>query len=316
MTVDFSGIESVHYEETDPGRDWQKDTHIAVDLRSPDDQMKSCTPNVIRLPGGGYRLYYTEFGPGPVIAESDCYIMSARSEDGATWQREGLRIYMHAPYASKSALCPDVIPLPDGRYRMYYEGRRVEGPTVVLSAVSEDGLNWELEPGLRFGSEELSYGAPRCLYIESGDGLALRMYFHQFAHPRRRDADAPNHIISAVSEDGLHFEQEPGVRIPKETPRESGDIYSPDVIRLGDGTYRMYYAAMSPDISGGVFTATSDDGLAWTKDPEPCVDLGDTLDSVLLSEPCVIGLGDGRSRMFYEAKDEAGSFRILTATAG
>ena len=311
----FRGIESVHYEPTDPGREWVKEEHIAIDLDYPDDPMKPCTPNVVRLPDGGYRMYYTEFGTGPIIAQSDCYIMSARSEDGVTWHKEGIRVYMHPPYAMKSALCPDVIPLPDGRYRMYYEGRRVEGPTKIISAISEDGLLWVPEPGVVVGDDEYSYGAPRCLYVEAGSKLIYRLYFHQFTHPQLREPEAPNHVISAVSEDGRHFEREPGVRIPKETARESISIYAPDVIRLGDGSYRLYYAAMSHLAFGGIFTAVSDDGLHWEKDPEICVELGNTLDNVLLSEPCVIGIGGGRHRMFYEAKDGTGSFRIMSATS-
>ena len=34
----------------------------------------------------------------------------------------------------------------------------------------------------------------------------------------------------------------------------------------------------------------------------------------MVSEPCVIELPDGRSRMFYEAKDAHRNARILTAT--
>ena len=317
MNNKFSGIESVHYEITDPGRDWVKDPFIAVDLGSPTDPMKSCTPNVIRLPEDGYRMYYTEFGPGRSIAESDCYIKSAISQDCVFWCKEGLRLDTHLPYATKSVLCPDVIPLSDGRYRMYYEGRRnkEKGPHVVLSAISSDGLTWEPEPGIRFGDDELSYGAPRCLYSQTEDSQLYRMYFHQQTYPMTSAPDAPNVIISAISEDGLHFEREPGVRITKETKRESSNVYAPDVIRLRDGSFRMYYAGVSVETSGGVFTAISQDGLTWIKDPEVCLDLDRPLEKGLLSEPCVIGLGDGRYRMFYEACDQDGNFRVLSATS-
>jgi len=77
----------------------------------------------------------------------------------------------------------------------------------------------------------------------------------------------------------------------------------------------MYYAGVSVEISGGVFTAVSQDGLLWSKDPEVCVDLAGPLENGLLSEPCVIGLGDGRCRMFYEACDQDGNFRVLSATS-
>ena len=120
--------------------------------------------------------------------------------------------------------------------------------------------------------------------------------------------------MSAVSSDGLDFEFEPGVRIAQETDRETYAVYSPDVVRLGDGTFRMYYAAWAEGIDGGVFTAVSDDGVGWTKSPEPLVDLDRPLDCGMVSEPCVIELADGRSRLFYEAKDAEGRSRILSAT--
>ena len=117
------------------------------------------------------------------------------------------------------------------------------------------------------------------------------------------------------SDDGLRFEREAGVRIAQESERETYAVYAPEVVRLGDGTYRMYYAAWTDKISGGVFTAVSHDGLDWVKEHRPCLDLGGPRDASMVSEPCVIELADGRSRMFYEARDAAGRCRILSATS-
>ena len=97
--------------------------------------------------------------------------------------------------------------------------------------------------------------------------------------------------------------------------RETFAVYSPEVVRLGDGSYRMYYAAWSEGIDGGIFTATSTDGLTWRKEPQPCLDLGGPLDSGMVSEPCVTELPDGRFRLFYEARDGEGNCRILSATS-
>ena len=115
--------------------------------------------------------------------------------------------------------------------------------------------------------------------------------------------------------DGLDFEIEPGVRIAQETERESYAVYAPEVVRLGDGSFRMFYAAWAVGIDGGVFTAVSDDGIEWTKSPRPLLDLDAPLDCGMVSEPCVIELPDGRCRMFYEARDIEGRARIVSATA-
>ena len=111
------------------------------------------------------------------------------------------------------------------------------------------------------------------------------------------------------------FEQESGARISQETELETSVVYAPEVLRLGDGTYRMYYAGWSGDPVGGrILSATSADGLTWSKDAVPSVVFGGQWDTVKCSEPCLTRLPDGRYRMFYEANDDRGVWRILSAT--
>mgnify|MGYP002830454898 CR=1 FL=1 len=129
--------------------------------------------------------------------------------------------------------------------------------------------------------------------------------------------DAQNHIISAISGDGLHFEIEPGIRMAQESEeRESYAVYAPEVIRLANGTYRIYYSGWSDEIRGGIFSASSPDGLNWAKDAGPLLDLDRPLDCRMVSEPCVIDLDDGRCRLYYEAEDRNGKRRILSAASG
>lgn len=306
-------LTAVHFHQHDPGVHWTKDSQIAIDLDTPLDSSSILTPNVVRLSSGGYRIYYTGRGPAHPDPNAVGYILSAYSDDAATWTKDaGIRIDLHAPHATTRTLCPDVVPLPNGGWRMYYEARSGDDPTVILSAISADGLQWELEDGLRIGDGEWSYGTPRCLYLADG---SCRLYFHRYTHPLSRDQNAGNHIVSALSRDGLHYAIEPGVRIAQETERETFAVYAPEVLRLGDGTYRMYYAAWTKEIPGGVFTATSVDGLAWKKEPDPCLDLDTPLDCDMVSEPCVTELPDGRARLFYEARDQEGNCRILSATS-
>ena len=122
--------------------------------------------------------------------------------------------------------------------------------------------------------------------------------------------------MSAVSADGLTFRAEPGVRIGQDGDMESFAVYAPEVLRLGDGTYRMYYAGWQAEpVRGRIFSATSRDGLAWTKDVVPNLEFGGRYDAEKCSEPCVTRLPDGRYRMFYEACDDSAVWRILSATA-
>jgi|AP95_1055475.scaffolds.fasta_scaffold39025_2 hypothetical protein len=314
----FDPLRAVHFQQQDPGVHWVKDDRIAIDLDHPLDAERILTPNVIRLPGGGYRMYYTGLGPARRDPDALGYILSASSVDAVTWRKDpGVRVDLFRPHAAARTLCPDVIPLPDGGYRMYFEALSPDRPTVILSALSEDGLTFAPEDGIRFGDDVWSYGTPRVLYVEgeTAGSFQYRMYFHRYTFPLRSGLDAGNHIISALSPDGLKFEEEPGVRIAQETERESFSVYAPEVIRLGDGSYRMYYSGWSETVRGGVFTATSSDGLRWQKGSAPCIELGGMWDSDMVSEPCAIDLDDGRSRLFYEACDDDGHYRILSATS-
>ena len=265
-------------------------------------------------------MYYTESGPGKDYRDSSARILSAYSQMGDIWaQEQGVRLSPHPPDAALRVVCPDVIPLPEGGYRMYFEGQPYNAPSLVLSARSEDGLRWEPEPGVRFGDGERAYGSPRCLYVGSvkGPGASgYRLYFHSYSYPMKPGLSSQNHIISAISEDGLHFVRERGVRIAQEGELESYAVYAPEVLRLGTGGFRMYYAGWSWDPTRGrIFSAVSGDGLSWTKEKAPCVVPGGTWDGVKCSEPCVTRLPDGRYRMFYEASNEDAVWRILSATS-
>ncbi len=317
LSAGFDPLTSVHFHKSDPGVRWTKDAAPAIDFNPLVPSNGVLTPNVVALAGVGYRMYYTGFAPGTTKTDLLGHILSAHSADGTAWTLDdGVRVDVHGPHASQRTLCPDVVPIPGGRYRMYYEARTPDAPTVILSATSADGLAWELEDGVRIGDGEWSYGSPRCVYFPTDRGLIYRLYFHHYSFPLVSGLHAQNHIVSAVSLDGLNFQIDPGVRIAQETERETYAVYAPEVLRLGDGSFRMFYAAWAEAIDGGIFTAVSDDGIAWTKSPKPLLDLDVELDCRMVSEPCVIELPDGRCRMFYEARDSAGRAQILSATSG
>ena len=153
---EFYALTAVHYQETDPGTEWVKDAAVAIEVNPLAPISGALTPNVVALPGGGYRMYYTGFAPGITSDDHRGHILSASSTNDP-----GVRVDIHAPDASQRTLCPDVVPIPGGGCRMYYEARSLNAPTVVLSATSVDGLDWELEEGVRFGDGEWSYGTPR-----------------------------------------------------------------------------------------------------------------------------------------------------------
>ena len=115
-------VDTVHFQPADPGVRWQKDPDVVIDVRDASGMWRVITPNVVRLESG-YRMYYTESGPGMEYRTSPASILGAYSEDGLAWEREpGTRLTPQNPLAGLRVVCPDVIPLPDGGYRMYLEG--------------------------------------------------------------------------------------------------------------------------------------------------------------------------------------------------
>ena len=319
---------SVHYQEKDPGIRWTKDADVAIDSDGPLDSNRTLTPNVVKV-GGGYRMYYHGFGPDRPNPDSKGYILSAFSTDAEHWEKEpGVRMDAGGEGAADDIWSPDVIPLGDGRYRMFYEGKTEEEAgtkAAIVSAISDDGLTWEREPGVRLAAAELSYLAPRCLHLDPAASHRFRLYASAYPFP---DLEVPpgavtnRNIVSAVSADGLSFALEPGIRVPQDRDLETSAVYAPEVLRLGEGGWRMYFAGWTsaPEVTAGsgyhgrIFSASSQDGLEWTKDPGICIDNGGRWDTAKASEPCVIDLPDGRFRMFYEACDMEGRWRIASAT--
>jgi hypothetical protein len=74
---------------------------------------------------------------------------------------------------------------------------------------------------------------------------------------------------------------------------------SPDVTRLPDASWRMYYA-----VQEGIVSAISPDGLKWSKDEGIRIKPSDTAKNQrLIDSPTIIKLKKGGFRMIYEGSD-------------
>ncbi|MHB9032983.1 MAG: hypothetical protein ACYC6L_08045 [Anaerolineae bacterium] len=117
------------------------------------EAVASFCSTILRLDDGRYRLYYTTVGAGGLG------IAVAESADGLHWQRLALnqapyegrptnRIVLHGVPERQDQVCqPQVLRLPDGRWRMYYwhhqHGWGRLGYTYTV-AESADGLEWQV----------------------------------------------------------------------------------------------------------------------------------------------------------------------------
>jgi len=322
------GSVRVHDVACDPGCEWTRRGVAAIDAAPDADSSPrpeatwaadavrtgvcgAVSPRVVRLPEGGYRMFYSQILPREGFpAGANDYdnattrILSAVSDDGLNWTPEpGVRLSSEQGGAGEfRVVSSEVVPMSDetGRLRMYFECCQGSQATrnAIRSAVSDDaGLSWEVEPGERFCVEESNICSPRIVFLEDG---RCRLYVN------RRGVG----IISAVSGDGgTTFELEAGVRVAQGPPHATHTAFASEILRLGDSGYRMYFAAYSRPDHAAIMTAVSEDGLSWEVASDPVLSpQGEGVDAAKCSEMCVVELPDstpaaGHFAMLYEACD-------------
>lgn len=101
-------------------------------------------------------------------------------------------------------------------------------------------------------------------------------------------------LASAVSSDGVHFTQEPGIRLQM-------SIGGPHirVLALPDGRWRLFFTDQK---NHGIGSAVSDNGLDFTVEPGLRVSVADAgVSTPDLSTGDVIKLPDGRWRMYFSS---------------
>lgn len=197
--------------------------------------------DVVAFEDGRYRMY---FGPEPEVPGFEGQVYSAVSSDGLTWtMEEGERM--------KFATFPEVVGLPDGTWRMYYQGGSADNEFAngIASAVSADGLNWTKENGFRVrtgpqGSYE-SAGVADPAVLEFPDGGYLMVYRGQAGENAfGREGFAPgspapnDYLLSATSPDGITWTPG-GLVVDSNNQRMMGQILGPDLV-LDDGRIKLY----------------------------------------------------------------------------
>lgn len=124
-----------------------------------------------------------------------------------------------------------------------------------------------------------------------------------------KPSDPPADIFSSFSDDGYSFVKESGVRV---SPRSGFYLEGPTVIKLKNGSYRMYFnentISSKEKREGAIWGATSSDGLSWVRDEK--VTLGSIPDGKNPSNwpqalhPFVLERQDGSYLMFYSTHSQ------------
>lgn len=197
-------------------------------------------PDIVPVQGGGFRAYLM----------SSEGIVSAFSGNGRDFEFEaGIRVVgQHHALAR----------LPDGRLRIYYSTADSGG---VISAVSEDGLNFTPEPGLRLAAKPGE--RPIHLHVVEVEG-GWRMYYDADASSPGEAVPDWRGIRSAFSPDGLEWQRERGFRIRAgmKRLRSASLVWSP-FAEQRRGRTKLYFAVETdkkPKKKAGIYRAVSKNG--------------------------------------------------------
>ena len=259
----------------------------------PHSALRVLAPTVTECPDGRWRMYVESRGR----AGLPTVICSATSDDMLEWKREdGIRLQSPGGMGG-----PRFLALGDGRGRLYCinseygPGGPKDGERLargVVSAVTDDGLHFELEPGYRMQSGDTLY--------ESGGITAAQVI------PPETEGDTWTLIYSAWQDVSA------GTSVPV---HPSSD---PDAVENGLSE-NFAVASIASDMAGyrsRIFEAHSTDGVVWERG-ECIVEGGGYdargIDAVHAEDMSVIKLGDGVYRMYYAACDSNGNWRVASA---
>ncbi|RLA85008.1 MAG: hypothetical protein DRG31_04080 [Deltaproteobacteria bacterium] len=233
------------------GVKWTKTFQILSDQAS--------VPEVIVDHEGNLRVYYVDYSNG-------CITVAVSPDGGETW------IYRKVKGLTPEWVDPDVVFLPDGRYRLYASYMPLKGPQdKIVSAISKDGINFTPEEGYRYhepgslltdpdvfqfkGRWYMIVG-PELTLLESEDGLTfkkvrklsfgsgvsctipygegLRVYFHL-------DKPGPLKIYLSYTEDLKNWSKPEVVLAGGENSLDQYGVGDPAVAKLPSGGYIMVY---------------------------------------------------------------------------
>jgi hypothetical protein len=211
-------------------------------------------PALARLSDGRLLAAHQHF-PADFGSAFDKVAVRFSEDDGKLWSEPQVIQLTGLPEGMRFPFDPTLVPLPDGRVRLYFtshKGRRFEDSTpAIYSAISRDGIAYEFEPGVRFGVEGR-------IVIDCAVVLH-RGVFHLYspdngaagpAEPRSREGFG----YHATSADGLSFQRADDVEIPGQR-RWLGAAHS-------DGQLITFFGT-----GMGLWLATSEDGSSWKLAP-------------------------------------------------
>jgi len=156
---------------------------------------------------------------------------------------------------------PTLVVLPDGRVRLYFTSNRTRdlrrSMPAIYSAISDDGVNYRFEPGVRFAVEGRM--VIDCAVTLHGGSFHLIVPDNGAAGEPGRGAaprSAAGRGYYAVSQDGLTFTRQQDLVMPRAENRWLGNLVSDQ--------NRLYFFGTGP----GPWPLVSVNGRQWSSEPK------------------------------------------------
>jgi|GEM_PF-6214011 hypothetical protein len=252
-------------------------------------------PDVQLMDDGRYRMYYTTTGQG---------VGSASSEDGQSWTEDsGLRItskrvegelgfdYGH----------PWLVRLSDGRWRMYMQASSgIDAPLRVVSATSEDGLNFDIEDGIRLDIDTPTTNDESVNLSFAGHGRAWQhddgSWGMVFSGNLAGDTN-PSDIMEAKSADGLQWS------VVESSLFNNG--HDPALIRLTDGRLAIVFTYLKDKLQYAIL----DEKTGWSEAQDlKLLDVDGNVLNEIHGDVALLRRKDGGLRMMSNATHSITSF--------
>lgn len=250
-------------------------------------------PTVARMADGRLVAAFQHFPEGDP-KRFDRVAVAFSSDEGSTWTDPEPVVVEEFPEGMTRPFDPTLVPLPDGRIRMYFTSNRSRdfrrSPPAIHSAVSTQGVKFTYEPGVRFE-------APGRIVIDCAVAVH-RGVFHLVAPENGSVEEFTRGLhhgplagagrgLHAVSRDGLNFDRVADLELPSRQDRWLGGMVS-------DGD-RLLFFGTGP----GPWPRVSAEGEAWSGSAEVVRYHGDDPGAVRLKDGAwlVVLTGPNRRRV-------------------
>lgn len=184
-----------------------------------------------------------------------------------------------------------------GNWSGHYEGGRSD----YWSTEGKNSYSLSWKP--IYDSKESMYPS----FVFNGSTWLSRMYYTGYDDGNAR-------ILSAYSTDNITWIKEKTVKIDIGGTYDKLNATSPFVLKLSDGSYRMYYAGNDKAYSRILSAISVDGGVTWNKEGGVRVDRGSMYDSRHASMPSTYKFSESSYIMYYGGYDGT-KWRILNATS-